>query len=94
MVLLELVQPRLDGLSVLRRLAEAESAPSTVTVEAAYAAAELEGTVTEILREISVPVHFKGYPHLREGDTLQDPGCGNCNTDNKRPLPDRHEAGF
>ena len=31
-VLLELVQPRLDGLSVLRRLAEAESAPPVVVL--------------------------------------------------------------
>ena len=31
-VLLELVQPRLDGLSVLRRIAEAESAPPVVVL--------------------------------------------------------------
>ena len=115
-VLLELVQPRLDGLSVLRRLAEAESAPPVVVLTgfvnaaivaecarlgaayfipkpcdtaalmqclrqcakaggkspAAVAApapvpAHLESAVTDVLHEIGVPAHVKGYQYLREG---------------------------
>ena len=122
-VLLELVQPRLDGLSVLRRLAEAESAPPVVVLTgfvnaaivaecarlgAAYfipkpcdpgallqclrqyakaekrppaavpglapapkvpapAPAHLESAVTDVLHEIGVPAHVKGYQYLREG---------------------------
>ena len=122
-VLLELVQPQLDGLSVLRRLAEAESAPPVVVLTgfvnaaivaecarlgAAYfipkpcdpgallqclrqyakaekrppaavpglapapkvpapAPAHLESAVTDVLHEIGVPAHVKGYQYLREG---------------------------
>ena len=115
-VLLELVQPQLDGLSVLRRLAEAESAPPVVVltgfVNAAVVAecaklgaayfipkpcdtaalmqclrqcakaggkspaaaaapapvpAHLESAVTDVLHEIGVPAHVKGYQYLREG---------------------------
>ena len=116
-VLLELVQPRLDGLSVLRRLAEAESAPPVVVltgfVNAAIVAecarlgaayfipkpcdtaslaerirqsvavpalrepvaatrqeADLEATVTDIIHEIGVPAHIKGYQYLREAIIL------------------------
>ena len=123
-VLLELVQPRLDGMGVLRKLAEKESAPPVLVLTgfvnahvvaecanlgAAYfmskpcdtaelmqrlrqsaqtgrkplpvagsrspaaAAPEtkpdnisLESVVTDIIHEIGVPAHIKGYQYLRE----------------------------
>ena len=132
-VLLELVQPRLDGLSVLRRLAEAENAPPVVVLTgfvnaaivaecarlgAAYfipkpcdpgallqclrqyakagkrphapavpgqtaapkapapAPAHLERAVTNILHEMGVPAHIKGFQYLRAGIlfTIRDAG--------------------
>lgn len=134
-VLLELVQPRLDGLSVLRRLAEAESAPPVVVltgfVNAAivaecarlgaayfvpkpcdpgallqclrqYAKAEkrplaapgqatapkapapapahlesaVESAVTNILHEMGVPAHIKGFQYLRAGILFTIRGTG------------------
>ena len=103
-VLLELVQPRLDGLSVLRRLAEAESAPPVVVLTgfvnaaivaecarlgAAYfipkpcdpgapapAPAHLESAVTNILHEMGVPAHIKGFQYLRAGILFTIRGTG------------------
>ena len=130
-VLLELVQPRLDGLSVLRRLAEAESAPPVVVLTgfvnaaivaecarlgAAYfipkpcdtaalmqclrqcakaggkspavpdlapapkvpapAAAHLESAVTNLLHEMGVPAHIKGFQYLRAGILFTIRGTG------------------
>ncbi len=126
-VLLELVQPRLDGLGVLRKLSEKESAPPVLVLTgfvnahvvaecanlgAAYfmskpcdtvelmqrlrqsaqtgrkplpvtgsrtpaAAPEtktdnasLESVVTDIIHEIGVPAHIKGYQYLREAIIL------------------------
>ena len=126
-VLLELVQPRLDGMGVLRKLAEKESAPPVLVLTgfvnahvvaecanlgAAYfmskpcdtaelmqrlrqsaqtgkkplpvtasrisaAAPEpkadnasLESVVTDIIHEIGVPAHIKGYQYLREAIIL------------------------
>ena len=123
-VLLELVQPRLDGMGVLRKLSEKESAPPVLVLTgfvnahvvaecanlgAAYfmskpcdtaelmqrlrqsaqtgkkplpvaagrvstAAPEpkaadnasLESVVTDVIHEIGVPAHIKGYQYLRE----------------------------
>ena len=123
-VLLELVQPRLDGLGVLRKLAEKDSAPPVVVLtgfvnahvvaecaelgaayflskpcdtpeliqrlrqcaqagkkplpvtgarssaaiapEAKADNASLESVVTDIIHEIGVPAHIKGYQYLRE----------------------------
>ena len=131
-VLLELVQPRLDGLSVLRRLAEAESAPPVVVLTgfvnaaivaecarlgAAYfipkpcdpgallqclrqyakaetrppaavpglapapkvpapAPAQLESAVTNLLHEMGVPAHIKGFQYLRAGILFTIRGAG------------------
>ena len=131
-VLLELVQPRLDGLSVLRRLAEAESAPPVVVltgfVNAAIVAecarlgaayfipkpcdpgallqclrqyakaetrppaavpglapapkvpapppAQLESAVTNLLHEMGVPAHIKGFQYLRAGILFTIRGAG------------------
>ena len=131
-VLLELVQPQLDGLSVLRRLAEAESAPPVVVLTgfvnaaivaecarlgAAYfipkpcdpgallqclrqyakaekrppaavpglapapkvpapAPAHLESAVTNLLHEMGVPAHIKGFQYLRAGIPFYDPRYG------------------
>ena len=126
-VLLELVQPRLDGMGVLRKLSEKESAPPVLVLTgfvnahvvaecanlgAAYfmskpcdtaelmqrlrqsaqtgkkplpvtasrisaAAPEpkadnasLESVVTDIIHEIGVPAHIKGYQYLREAIIL------------------------
>ena len=126
-VLLELVQPRLDGMGVLRKLAEKESAPPVlvltgfvnahvvaecanlgaayfmskpcdtaelmqrlrqsaqtgkkplpVTASGISAAApepkadnaSLESVVTDIIHEIGVPAHIKGYQYLREAIIL------------------------
>ena len=97
-VLLELVQPRLDGLGVLRKLAEKDSAPPVVvltgfvnahvvaecaelgaayflskpcdTPEAKADNASLESVVTDIIHEIGVPAHIKGYQYLREAIIL------------------------
>ena len=127
-VLLELVQPRIDGMGVLRKLAEKESAPPVLVLTgfvnahvvaecanlgAAYfmskpcdtaelmqrlrqsaqtgrkplpvagsrspaaAAPEtkpdnisLESVVTDIIHEIGVPAHIKGYQYLREAIIL------------------------
>lgn len=126
-VLLELVQPRLDGMGVLRKLSEKESAPPVLILTgfvnahvvaecanlgAAYfmskpcdtaelmqrlrqsaqtgrkplpvagsrtpaAAPEttadnasLESVVTDIIHEIGVPAHIKGYQYLREAIIL------------------------
>ena len=127
-VLLELVQPRLDGMGVLRKLAEKESAPPVlvltgfvnahvvtecanlgaayfmskpcdtaelmqrlrqsaqagrkplpVTASRVSAAApepkaadnaSLESVVTDIIHEIGVPAHIKGYQYLREAIIL------------------------
>ena len=122
-VLLDLIQQRLDGLAILRRLAGREDAPpvlvltgfvnAAVVAECArlgaayfipkpcdpgallqclrqYAKAEkrppaavpglapapkvpapapahLESAVTDVLHEIGVPAHVKGYQYLREG---------------------------
>ena len=132
-VLLDIVQPRLDGLGVLRRLAAQENAPPVVvltgfvnahviaecakfgaayflpkpcyTVEliehlrqcaqskdkppsrhavqsesakpgAKYMDHPLESVVTDIIHEIGVPAHIKGYQYLREGIlfTIRDAG--------------------
>lgn len=132
-VLLDLVQPRLDGLGVLRRLAAQESAPPVVVLTGfvnAHVVAEcakfgaayflpkpcdtaeliahlrqcaqkkdqppaghagqsepakpggeymghpLESVVTDIIHEIGVPAHIKGYQYLREGIlfTIRDAG--------------------
>ena len=124
-VLLELVQPQLDGLSVLRRLAEAESAPPVVVLTgfvnaaivaecarlgaayfipkpcdtaalmqclrqcakaggkspAAVAApapvpAHLESAVTNLLHEMGVPAHIKGFQYLRAGILFTIRGTG------------------
>ena len=126
-VLLELVQPRLDGMGVLRKLSEKESAPPVlvltgfvnahvvaecanlgaayfmskpcdtaelmqrlrqsaqagrkplpVTASRVSAAApepkadnaSLESVVTDIIHEIGVPAHIKGYQYLREAIIL------------------------
>ena len=123
-VLLELVQPRLDGLGVLRKLAEGEAPPVVVltgfynahvisecaNLGASYfmlkpcdtaellqrirqcarsaktrpapgraaqpvpavrpADHSLESVVTEIIHEIGVPAHIKGYQYLREAIIL------------------------
>jgi len=125
-VLLELVQPRLDGLGVLRRLADMDADPAVLVLTgfvnahvvteaaelgAAYfiskpcdtvqllerirqfgrgrrqpgpvllkrgesapnpprADASLESVVTEIIHEIGVPAHIKGYQYLREAIIL------------------------
>ena len=118
-VLLDLIQPRLDGLGILRRLAGREDAPPVLVLTgfvnaavvaecaklgAAYfipkpcdiaalmqclrqcakaggrspaaaaapnapapAPAHLESAVTDVLHEIGVPAHVKGYQYLREG---------------------------
>ena len=127
-VLLDLVQPRLDGLGVLRRLAAQENAPpvlvltgfvnSHVIAESSelgaacfmpkpcdtaeliqrlrkcagkekkppdgqekaawpgekYMSYPLESAVTDIIHEIGVPAHIKGYQYLREAIlfTLRD----------------------
>ena len=119
-VLLDLVQPRLDGLGVLRRLAAQENAPpvlvltgfvnshviaecselgaayfmpkpcdtgeliqrlrkctetkkkppdgqtSPARTEMKYMNYPLESAVTELIHEIGVPAHIKGYQYLRE----------------------------
>ena len=123
-VLLELVQPRLDGLGVLRKLSDTEKKPvvlmltgfvnAHVVAEAAELGAayfiskpcdtaellerirqfgrrqpratllqgrgsapagtrnepSLESVVTEIIHEIGVPAHIKGYQYLREAIIL------------------------
>ena len=127
-VLLELVQPRLDGLAVLRKLSEQEAPPSVLVLTgfvnsavvaecadlgASYfiskpcdtaellqrlrqcarkgqhptlvaavrsgtpaaapeprADASLESVVTDIIHEIGVPAHIKGYQYLREAIIL------------------------
>ena len=123
-VLLELVQPRLDGLGVLRRLADMDADPAVIVLTgfvnahvvsqaaelgAAYfiskpcdtaqllerirqfgrrrqpgpvllkrgesapaqrSDASLESVVTEIIHEIGVPAHIKGYQYLREAIIL------------------------
>lgn len=126
-VLLELVQPRLDGMGVLRKLSEKESAPpvlvltgfvnahvvaecanlgaayfmskpcdtaelmqrlrqsaqtgkkplpvaagrvSTAAPEPKADNASLESVVTDIIHEIGVPAHIKGYQYLREAIIL------------------------
>ncbi len=127
-VLLELVQPRLDGLGVLRKLTEKDSAPPVVVLtgfvnahvvaecaelgaayflskpcdtpeliqrlrqcaqtgkkplpitgtrssaaiapEAKADNASLESVVTDIIHEIGVPAHIKGYQYLREAIIL------------------------
>ena len=115
-VLLDLIQQRLDGLGILRRLAGREDAPPVLVltgfVNAAVVAecaklgaayfipkpcdtaalmqclrqcakaggkspaaaaapapvpAHLESAVTDVLHEIGVPAHVKGYQYLREG---------------------------
>ena len=115
-VLLDLIQQRLDGLAILRRLAGQEDAPPVLVltgfVNAAVVAecaklgaayfipkpcdtaalmqclrqcakaggkspaaaaapapvpAHLESAVTDVLHEIGVPAHVKGYQYLREG---------------------------
>lgn len=129
-VLLDIVQPRLDGLGVLRRLAAQENAPPVVVLTGfvnAHVIAEcakfgaayflpkpcdtaeliahlrqcaqkkdkppagqnktaprgeeyinypLENVVTDIIHEIGVPAHIKGYQYLREGIlfTIRDAG--------------------
>ena len=132
-VLLDLVQPRLDGLGVLRRLAAQENAPPVVVLTgfvnahviaecarfgaayflpkpcdtaeliahlrqcaqskdnppaghagqsepakpgAKYMDHPLESIVTDIIHEIGVPAHIKGYQYLREGIlfTIRDAG--------------------
>ena len=119
-VLLDLVQPRLDGLGVLRRLAAQENAPPVLVLtgfvnshviaecselgaayfmpkpcdtgeliarlrkctetkkkppdgqasaarsEMKYMNYPLESAVTELIHEIGVPAHIKGYQYLRE----------------------------
>ena len=119
-VLLDLVQPRLDGLGVLRRLAAQENAPpvlvltgfvnfhviaecselgaayfmpkpcdteeliarlrkctetkkkppdgqaSAARTEMKYMNYPLESAVTDLIHEIGVPAHIKGYQYLRE----------------------------
>ena len=135
-VLLDLVQPRLDGLGVLRRLAAQENAPPVLVLTGfvnAHVIAEcselgaayfmpkpcdtaeliqrlrkctetkkkppdgqnvsgqslntwpgekymsypLESAVTDIIHEIGVPAHIKGYQYLREAIlfTLRDAGA-------------------
>ena len=126
-VLLELVQPRLDGMGVLRKLSEKESAPPVLILtgfvnahvvaecanlgaayfmskpcdtaelmqrlrqsaqtgrkplpvtgsrtpaaapEAKADNASLESVVTDIIHEIGVPAHIKGYQYLREAIIL------------------------
>lgn len=132
-VLLELVQPRLDGLGVLRRLAKKPSAPpvlvltgfvnpavvsecaglgatyfmpkpcdsrellrqlrrcteipqraksTTATAAAATPAMDdtsLRNAISDILHEIGVPAHLKGYRYLREAIllTLRDSDATN-----------------
>ena len=127
-VLLDLVQPRLDGLGVLRRLAAQENAPpvlvltgfvnahviaecselgaayfmpkpcdtaeliqrlrkctetkkkppdgqsATARPEVKYMNYPLESAVTDLIHEIGVPAHIKGYQYLREAIlfTLRD----------------------
>ena len=131
-VLLDIVQPRLDGLGVLRRLAAQENAPPVVVLTGfvnAHVIAEcaslgaayflpkpcdtaelivrlrqcaqkdkppsrhavqsesakpggeymdhpLESVITDIIHEIGVPAHIKGYQYLREGIlfTIRDAG--------------------
>ena len=123
-VLLDLVQPRLDGLGVLRRLAAQENAPpvlvltgfvnshviaecselgaayfmpkpcdteeliarlrkctetkkkppdgqaSAARTEMKYMNYPLESAVTDLIHEIGVPAHIKGYQYLREAIIL------------------------
>ena len=127
-VLLDLVQPRLDGLGVLRRLAAQENAPPVLVLtgfvnaaviaecselgaayfmpkpcdtaeliqrlrkyaqmrnippagqskaapaEVKYMNYPLESAVTDLIHEIGVPAHIKGYQYLREAIlfTLRD----------------------
>lgn len=125
-VVLELVQPRLDGLGVLRKLSETDGAPAVLVLTgfvnahvvaesaelgasyfiskpcdtaellqrirqfgrarqqprlltenrtvsappAGRAESTLESVVTEIIHEIGVPAHIKGYQYLREAILL------------------------
>ena len=94
-VLLDLIQQRLDGLAILRRLAGCAKlgaayfipkpcdtaalmqclrqcakaggkSPAAVAAPAPVPA-HLESAVTDVLHEIGVPAHVKGYQYLREG---------------------------
>ena len=119
-LLLDLVLPRIDGIELLRRMAERGVQPVTMVVSAFYnqrmisrcaelgayyfipkpcdvaalteqirrsvrdepvilstaltetrpAAPDLETTVTEVIHEIGVPAHIKGYQYLREAILL------------------------
>ena len=119
-LLTDLVLPRLDGMELLQRLAESDTAPVTMIVSAFYnermiarcaelgayyfvpkpcdvaalaarirqsvrgdadefptapkeirsAGTDLEAAVTEVIHEIGVPAHIKGYQYLREAIIL------------------------
>ena len=68
-LLLELVLPKLDGLEVLRRLPDT-GADCRELSGSARADANLEAVVTDIIHEIGVPAHIKGYQYLREAIIL------------------------
>jgi two-component system response regulator (stage 0 sporulation protein A) len=104
-LLMDTVLPKLDGVGILRKLAELDNAPKIVVISAFFndgilaecsalgasyylpkpcdlrdllerladnalpqipPSANLEMTVTEILHELGVPAHIKGYQYLRE----------------------------
>ena len=119
-LLTDLVLPRIDGMELLQRLAEADTAPVTMIVSAFYnermiarcaelgayyfipkpcdvsalaarirqsvrseaddlqvspreirsGGTDLEAAVTEVIHEIGVPAHIKGYQYLREAIIL------------------------
>ena len=49
---------------------EAECFPAALPLESAAGDADLERTVTEVIHEIGVPAHIKGYQYLREAIIL------------------------
>ena len=136
-VLLDLIQQRLDGLGILRRLAGREDAPPVLVltgfVNAAVVAecaklgaayfipkpcdtaalmqclrqcakaggkspaaaaapapvpAHLESAVTDVLHEIGVPAHIKGYQFLRDAILLTISDHGYINAVTKRLYPE------
>ena len=80
-VLLDIIMPKLDGLSVMERIRDDKNIsknhfPNTrVNSNAELSTCQvsdrsLESNVTDIIHEIGIPAHIKGYQYLREAILL------------------------
>ena len=69
-VLLDVIMPKLDGITVLEKVRAAnigkDMPADTYMNKGDYIRRNLEDDVTQLLHEIGIPAHIKGYQYLRD----------------------------